>query len=126
MESLSIILLIILGIFILVVAILLGVLFYTIQHPDCPAQSFSQNFGVKMDTSGNVLSKCGSNGISPCQFSKNTLSDALNECLNQGTLCEAFTFTFPVGSNTTGGIMQIIDPSSIFPLTGANIFIKNV
>lgn len=110
-------------ILILFILILIFLNIYSYANPKCPSCSLEQQYGVKLNTSGNLLNKCGTTGNDPCQFNKNSLSEAFVECNSQGSLCQTFDFV-PSNSNTSAGIMRILDPNSLFS-SDSLIFIKN-
>lgn len=103
---------------IILIFIIIAIFFaYIYETQNKPIPECNQSFGVKLDSTGNVLNQCGDNSLSPCQFSRNSLSAAFQECINQGSKCKQFTYF--------NGLMQIIDPGTVFTLAGSEVFIKN-
>lgn len=73
-------------------------------------------FGVAAGFDALPLNKCGTNGTSPCIFSKRTLSDCESQCNVLSSVCNAFTF------NSTTSTMKIVTTNSGFVSTGTDLY----
>lgn len=75
-------------------------------------------FGVQAGIDANPLNQCGAGFSNPCIFAINSLIDAETQCNTLQSICNAFTFNFSTAT------MKIVNPSTTFTSTNANLFIR--
>lgn len=75
-------------------------------------------FGIESGVDANPLNLCGTNGITPCSFNINNLSDAITQCNNLQSICQAFTF------NPSISTMKIVTPSNTFSSPQSTLYVR--
>lgn len=102
----------------LIIFIILWALCLNEQHNQQPASLCFGAFGVETGVDSDALNICGTSSNNPCIFSKNSLTDAENECNTLKSICNAFTF------NAITSTMKIVNSSNKFVSPSTNLFVR--
>lgn len=101
-----------------IIGLIILITFSIINNSNIPPCNCFGPFGIEIDVDANVINQCGTNGITPCSFNINSLSDAVTQCNNLQSICQAFTF------NPTTSTMKIVTPANTFISPQTTLYVR--